>query len=94
MYHIQSGGYASGLLAMGQMTSVLHPNDKASHMALPCLVVETTPCHLSSFLLFSTTPVTCPTHCFLMDWLTFPGSQSLVSLSLYIHVIRLFLTFF
>jgi len=45
MYHIQNGGYASELLAMGQVTSVLHPNDKASHMALPCLVVETTPSH-------------------------------------------------
>jgi len=94
MYHIHNGGYASGLLAMRQVTSVLHPNDKASHMALPRLVVETTPCHLSSFLLFPTTPVACPTHCFLMDSLTFPGSQSMISLSLYIHVIRLFLTFF
>jgi hypothetical protein len=45
MYHIQNGGYASGLLAMGQATSVLHPNDKTSHMDLPCLVVETTPSH-------------------------------------------------
>jgi len=35
MYHIQNGGYISGLLAMGQATSVLRLNDKASHMALP-----------------------------------------------------------
>jgi len=56
--------------------------------------VETTPCHLSSFLLFPTTPVACPTHCFLIDWVTFPGSQLLVSLSLLIHVIHPFLTFF
>jgi hypothetical protein len=61
MYHIQNGGYTSGLLAMGQATSVLHLNDKASHMALPHLVVETTPCHLSSFVLFPATPVACPT---------------------------------
>ena len=75
MYHMQNGSYASGLLAIGQATSVLRPNDKASYMALPRLLVETTPCHLSSFLLFPTTPVACLTHCFLMDWEPFQAAS-------------------